>query len=109
MRYCHISILALCAVVGPSTCYSQNTTEKYHFVSNTRPPDEFLSLRSQPSLSSGERIATMRNGTLLEVVKRSPDGWWYVRIANTRQEGWALSGQGRVKWIVCCFANATPL
>jgi hypothetical protein len=77
----------------------------YYFVSNTQPPDAYLSLRTEPSTSSGQRIATMPNGTLLEVLQRRPDGWWEVRIVSTGQTGWALSGEGGRVWISCCRTN----
>jgi hypothetical protein len=50
----------------------------YYFVANTRPPDAFLVLRTHPSWQAGLRIMTMPNGTLLEVLERREDGWWYV-------------------------------
>ena len=74
----------------------------YHFVANTRPPDDFLALRTHPTSRVGLRIMAMRNGTLLQVLERRPDGWWYVRVVPTGEEGWALSGQGDRQWITCC-------
>ncbi len=73
-----------------------------YFVANTKPPDAFLSLRSEPSTTAGRRIAQMPNGTELRVLMQRPDGWWHVRVAATGQEGWVLSGEGPIKWIECC-------
>jgi Bacterial SH3 domain len=85
---------------------SQNpSANSYYFVSNTQPPDAYLSLRSEPSASSGHRIVTMPNGTLLDVLQRRPDGWWYVRIVSTGQVGWALSQEDGRVWISCCRSN----
>ena len=83
---------------------SPNTAggDAYYYVANTRPPDAFLALRTQPSASSGQRIMAMTNGTLLQVLQRRENGWWYVRVKATGDEGWALSGQGAQAWIVCC-------
>jgi hypothetical protein len=78
------------------------SAESYYFGDNTRPPDAYLSLRSLPSSDRGQRIAAMPNGTLLEVLQRRNDDWWYVRIVSTGQEGWALRGEGNRVWIVCC-------
>ena len=74
----------------------------YHYVANTRPPDPFLSLRTHPTTTVGQRITTMPNGTLLEVVQRLNDGWWFVRVVSTGVEGWAMSGDRYAKWIDCC-------
>jgi len=78
----------------------------YHFVANTRPPDAYLSLRTEPTSSRGQRITTMPNGTLLQVLQRQSDGWWYVRMVANGQQGWALSRQGDRVWIYCCQTQA---
>jgi hypothetical protein len=87
------------AVTPPAAPISNGS---YSYVANTTPPDAFLSLRTQPSSSTGQRIMAMSNGTLLEVLQRRSDGWWYVRVKAAGEEGWALSGQGNRAWIVCC-------
>jgi uncharacterized protein YecT (DUF1311 family) len=71
-----------------------------YVVANTQPPDAYLSLRSEPTTKSGVRIVQMPNGTKLEVLQRNPDGWWRVKIVDSGQEGWTLSGQGKARWIV---------
>ncbi len=71
---------------------SDNTPNAIYYVANTRPPDAFLALRTDPT--SGLRIMAMPNGTELQVLQRRDDGWWYVRVLSSGQEGWALSGQG---------------
>jgi tetratricopeptide (TPR) repeat protein len=70
-----------------------------YLVANTTPPDAFVALRTLPSSRSGERIATMPNGTALQVLQRRSDGWWYVQVVETGQKGWALSGQSGKVWI----------
>ena len=72
------------------------------YVANTNPPDPYLALRTEPSAATGQRIMKMRNGTSLQVLQRRDDDWWYVRVVQSGQEGWALSGQGNSHWIVCC-------
>jgi hypothetical protein len=83
-----------------------------YFVANTRPPDAYLSLRTDPTTRAGFSIASMPNGTLLQVFEQRPDGWWHVRIVPTGQVGWALSGAGGRMWIECCAsppaATAAP-
>lgn len=81
-----------------STAYGQS----YFFVANTRPPDAFLSLRTQPSTAVGQQIEEMPNGTLLEVLERRSDGWWLVRNIRSQRVGWALSRYGSRIWIECC-------
>ena len=73
-----------------------------HFVANTKPPDAYLALRTDPSAKQGKRIMEMPNGTQLRVLQRRSDGWWYVRALAFNKEGWALSGQGSKSWISCC-------
>jgi hypothetical protein len=77
-----------------------------YYVANTRPPDDFLALRSEPSGSAGYRMFKMPNGTRLEVLSHArSDGWWRVRMVDTGLEGWAMSGGDRQMWIVCCVRN----
>src|SRR5689334_14311296 len=73
----------------------------YSYVANTTPPDAFLALKAYPSADS-RRIMAMANGTKLEVLLRRADGWWYVKVAPTGEEGWAFSGQGSKAYILCC-------
>ena len=71
-----------------------------YYVANTSPPDAFLSLRTLPSTGAGSRIIAMPNGTVLQVLERSSDGWWRVRTSHG-VEGWALSRDYSGKpWIV---------
>lgn len=81
--------------------------DSYHYVTNTRAPDDFLALRTHPNGRVGLRIMAMRNGTLLEVLHRRRDGWWRVRVVPSGEEGWALSGQGSRQWIACCATTST--
>ena len=66
--------------------------------------DPFLALRSYPSASKGERIVKMRNGTLLHVLQRRADGWWFVETPSG-VKGWAKSGAGAQAWIQCCVSE----
>jgi TonB family protein len=50
----------------------------------------------------------MAKGTLLQVLQRQADGWWYVRVVSTGQQGWALSRQGNTSWIECCQTTEAP-
>jgi len=76
----------------------------YSYVANTMPPDAFLALKTYPS-SNSPRIMAMANGTKLDVLLRRIDGWWYVKVWPTGEEGWAFSGQGNRAWILCCAAT----
>lgn len=69
-------------------------------VANTLPPDDYLSLRTEPSTKVGTRITTMPNGTELNVLERGEAGWWYVEILSTGQRGWAKSGSSGKSWII---------
>ncbi len=80
-----------------------------YYVTNTEPPDAFLSLRTDPASTIGHRVMTMPNGTRLRVLQRRTDGWWYVKVIPTGQEGWALSGQGNNVWIECCATAAAVM
>lgn len=76
--------------------------QRYHYVGDVRPPDDWLALRSEPAADHGRRLRKMPNGVLLDVLSQRADGWWRVRALDTGEVGWALSGQrGRV-WIHCC-------
>lgn len=97
---CGLVLGALLAGAVPASAQSANTA--LHYVANTRPPDAFLALRSQPASASGTRIMAMPNGTALRVLERRADGWWRVRVEPTGQEGWALASQGGRTWIECC-------
>jgi hypothetical protein len=72
----------------------------YYIVANTRPPDAFFALRTDPSISVGRCIMEMPNGTILRVLRRNQDGWWYVRVVEAGREGWALSRGDGAYWIV---------
>ncbi len=93
--------LAYMAIVFTATAYA---TEPFSYVANTTGKDAFLSLRTNPSTTTGQRVTTMPNGTLLQVLERQTDGWWRVRIVSSGQEGWALSGANGKVWIECCKA-----
>jgi hypothetical protein len=100
-------IAAICLLAGvlpiAAAAQQRGPDPALHYVANTRPPDAFLALRSQPTATSGVRLATMPNGTALRVLERRGDGWWRVRIETSGQEGWALAALGSRTWIECCM------
>jgi len=51
----------------------------------------------------------MPNGTLLEVLERRDDAWWRVKLLDSGEEGWAMSGNDGREWIVCCADSRRPL
>lgn len=103
-------LVAVVLIAGSQFSLAQGQEgTNYHYVTNTRPPDAFLSLRTQPSTSAGQRIAIMQNGTAVEVLRKQSNGWWFVRVVHSGQEGWALSGEGRKTWIECCVATASAV
>lgn len=77
-------------------------TKQYYYVWDTRPPDAWLALRTEPGGRAGRRLAQLPNGTLLEVLEQRRDNWWRVRAAGWGLEGWVLSRQGNRVWIYCC-------
>lgn len=78
-------------------------------VANALPPDDFLSLRTEPSAKSGSRIEKMPNGTVLKVIQRRSDGWWLVQNLSSGLQGWAKSGNGQKSWIIPNPAAAQAL
>lgn len=93
--------MALVALVGISSASDAQNGGAYSYVANTKPPDAFLALKAYPSVNS-PRIMAMANGTKLDVLLRRADGWWYVKVFPTGEEGWAFSGRGNTAWILCC-------
>jgi hypothetical protein len=98
-----ISAIALTMLLG-LTSASLGQSNAYSYVANMMPPDAFLALKTYPS-SNGPRIMAMANGTKLDVLLRRVDGWWYVKVWPTGEQGWAFSGQGAKAWILCCAAT----
>ena len=97
-----LSLTASCPICFAQT-YPQN--QPFYYVANTRPPDAYLSLRTEPTTGRGMNIMTMPNGTLVELIERRSDRWWHVRVFPTGQEGLALSGEGNRVWIECCVTG----
>src|ERR1700674_5037690 len=95
-----IGILSLTSLLAQS----DPPNKSYHYVWDTQPPDAYLVLRTQPN---GQEIMKMPNGTLLEIIDRRDDGWWYVRVVSNGATGWALNqDKGRNRyWIYCCTAE----
>jgi hypothetical protein len=109
-RLCLIVVAAFAANLlfhSPSFAQSGSSNGQYYYVGDTRPPDAFLALRTEPSGSIGQRIMQMPNGTLLDVLQRRADGWWYVRVVANGATGWALSQHGDRVWIYCCSSDNT--
>jgi Caspase domain/Bacterial SH3 domain len=75
---------------------------QYYYVWDTRPPDDWLALRSEPGGRAGRRLAQLPNGTMLEVLEQRPDNWWRVRAIGWGMEGWVLSREGSRVWVYCC-------
>ncbi len=107
-----VACLFLAAIPVTAIAQQRGADPALHYVANTRPPDAYLALRTQPSSSIGARIATMPNGTAVRILERRNDGWWRVRVQASGQEGWALAYQGNRTWIECCItatvANPPP-
>jgi hypothetical protein len=97
-----VATLVVGLIAIPAKSIAQ-TSPAYSYVANTAPPDAFLALKSYPSLNS-PRIMAMANGTKLDVLLRRADGWWYVKVWPTSEEGWAFSGRGSKAYILCCSA-----
>jgi hypothetical protein len=83
-------IAAMRSVCNQSTAQNNSSDTSVYDVGNTSPPNAYLSLRTQPTSAVGQRIMTMPNGTLLQVLHRQDDGWWYVKVISSGQEGWAI-------------------
>lgn len=98
------AVLALvtCSFCLGTTVFAQNNAAQ-SYVANTTPPDAFLALKLYPSENS-PRIMAMANGTKLDVLLRRVDGWWYVKVSPTGEQGWAYSGRGNKAYILCCAA-----
>jgi hypothetical protein len=79
-------------------------SQSFSYVANTTAPDAFLALKAYPS-SNSPRVMAMANGTKLDVLLRRVDGWWYVKVSPTGEEGWAFSGHGNKAFILCCSAG----
>jgi hypothetical protein len=62
-----LSLVANCSICFAQT-YPQD--KSFYYVANTRPPDAYLSLRTDPTRTRGMNIMTMPNGTLLELIER---------------------------------------
>lgn len=73
----------------------------FYFVDSTRPPDDWLSLRTDPG-PAGMQIAKLYNGTRLQVVFQQPDNWWRVKAIDLGLEGWVLTRSGSRTWVYCC-------
>ncbi len=94
-----------CLIVGTVSVEAvaqQRPDTALYYVANTRPPDAYLALRTEPTAARGARIMTMPNGTALRILERRTDGWWRVRVEPSGQEGWAMAYQGNRTWIDCC-------
>lgn len=85
---------------GSQTTSAQ--TSSYYYVFNTQPPDNFLALRTHPSVQYGSRIKKMPNGTLLQFLSGKSDGWWFVKVVPSGEQGWVLSAHSGKRWIECC-------
>ena len=48
---------------------------------------QYIALADYNRVGSGE--ISMREGDILEVLKIGNEGWWFVRLRATGEEGWA--------------------
>ena len=79
-----------------------NVYPGFYYVANATPLDAFLTLRAKPSFIPRYIIMEMPTNTVLQVLQKRGDGWWYVRVVDSGIEGWARSGTSQSAWIVCC-------
>jgi hypothetical protein len=80
----------MAATALPPSSLAQNGAsedEKYYVV-DTKPPNAFLALRANLTSGSGQRIATMPNGTPLKGLDRRGDGWARSRQGNSVRIEW---------------------
>jgi hypothetical protein len=99
-----IIVAMVSATLSAASESQAQTGGAYSYVANTAPPDAFLALKMYPS-SNSPRIMAMANGTKLDVLLRRVDGWWYVKVWPTGEEGWAYSGTGNKAYILCCAGD----
>jgi hypothetical protein len=98
-------IVSTCLMVLCSPARAQDDPVEFQLYHIVNAENDVLALRTEPSFQKGLEIMRVSNGTLLEVVERRKDRWWYVRLLPFGQEGWALSGRGSRRWIECCRAR----
>lgn len=100
-------IVAAFLVVVAAACGSWVARAEAQGISyvNVPPPDTFLALKMYPARHS-PRVMAMANGTQLDVLLRRRDGWWFVKVAATGEQGWAFSGRGNQAYIMCCAGSA---
>lgn len=85
------SLLALVSQSSPAA-----PVERFYYLTGLDPQgDNWLALRSEPSLTHGSRLMKMGPDTFLVVLARK-NAWMEVRT-TTGQTGWAMS-----KYVACC-------
>ncbi len=104
MRKAFIFVWAALIVLGFSKPGFGSESGSHSYVANTSPPDAFLALKQFPS-PRGPRLMAMANGTQLDVLARRSDGWWYVQVFPSGEQGWALSGTSQKAYILCCTTD----
>jgi uncharacterized protein len=57
-------------------------------------PDPYLALRSDPTTMYGQRLEKMSNGSVVSIIEKQDDGWWFVQDLRSGLQGWAKSGAG---------------
>jgi hypothetical protein len=97
----HFRLLSVLALIFTAPSFATSASAQNSYVANTAPPDAFLALKTYPSGNS-PRIMAMANGTKLDVLLRRADGWWFVKVSPTGEQGWAFSGRGSKAYILCC-------
>lgn len=71
-----------------------------HIVSYEIGPKGTLSLRTEPSVSTGDIIRRLQRGTVITLVSGTLEGWARIHVLETGQEGWVFAGTDRIRYIV---------
>ena len=98
--------IAVCVACLFAFSHSASADGPYHFVWDTRPPDDWLDLWSLPG-GRGALLEHMPNGTPLEILEFGQGQWLKVRQLRSGAIGWAAWGNpSRTRvWIYCCWTN----
>jgi hypothetical protein len=107
-----LTIIVLLCIGGFGDAFGEDSSSQskvypgFYYVTNATPPDALLTLRAKPSFIPRYIITEMPNNTVLRVLQKRGDGWWYVRVVDSGIDGWARSGTSEEAWIVCCTSRS---
>ncbi|XP_046866240.1 guanine nucleotide exchange factor DBS isoform X2 [Drosophila willistoni] len=73
-------------VCGWSSDYSNSEDEISLIEDNSTPGSKFIALADYTAMGHSE--VSMREGETIELLKVGCAGWWYVRVLDTKAEGW---------------------